>query len=353
MKVMQVISSFGIGGAEVMCECLSRKLKEKGEDVVVVSLYSKKTNLTESLERTGIKVYYLNKHPSVDFKIVFSLSKIIKKENPDVIHAHLDALKYVGLAKKKRKIKLIYTVHSLAEEDARGLTRKIYRKLFKKRVMPIALSYKIQKSITRIYKINESKVPIVFNGSDLSKCIEKNDWTFKDKEIRILHVGSFKHAKNHFGLIESFQIYHRTYQNSRLILIGDGELKNETEKKVEEYGLESYVDFLGVQKNVFPFLSEADIFVLPSLYEGMPISLIEAMGTGMPIVATSVGGIPDMLKNEESAILVCVDPKEVANALEIVSNDSVLREKLGRNAKKQACKFSAETMVEEYMKIYR
>ena len=354
MKILQVIPRFCIGGAEVMCESLLLELAKKGHDVLAVSLFDYESHITENLKKEGIKVICLGKKKGLDLKTISKLSKVIKEYSPNVIHTHLNALRYVGMATIGKKIKIVHTIHSMAYREAGRKLKPLYKHFFKKKVIPVALSEIVEKSVFDFYKFDRSKikVPIVLNGSNLNKCIVKSDYEIKGDSIDIVHVGRFTDVKNHRGLIEAFNLLHDKYPKCRLSLLGDGELKAEIEKEVLNRQLNNSVEFMGVQSNVYPILSNADIFVLPSKVEGIPITLIEAMGTGLPIVATNVGGIPDMLKNEESALLTDVEPEKIANALERLSRDVGLRKKLGENAKKQAYKFSSEKMAEEYLKIY-
>ena len=159
--------------------------------------------------------------------------------------------------------------------------------------------------------------------------------------------------KNHQGLVEAFSIFHQAYPNSKLQLIGDGENRKDIEDLVKQKGLSDVVSFLGLQDNVYAYLHDADIFTLPSLYEGIPMTLIEAMGTGLPIVATHVGGIPDMLTNGESALLAEVNSQLIANAFLQLAVDEEKRKTLGEKAKQQSVKFSAKIMAEEYLMVYQ
>jgi glycosyltransferase involved in cell wall biosynthesis len=167
-----------------------------------------------------------------------------------------------------------------------------------------------------------------------------------------LHIGRFSEEKNHKGLIDAFKIFHCIKPNSVLELIGDGRMFDEIKQYVEVRNLKSAVSFLGMKTNVYQYINEADIFVLPSLYEGIPMTLIEAMGTGIPIVATNVGGIPNMLSNNKSAILTSPDAEEIANAFAYLSANEDLRNRIGRSAITESLKFSSTTMSKKYMEIY-
>ena len=107
-----------------------------------------------------------------------------------------------------------------------------------------------------------------------------------------------------------------------------------------------------MQSNVYPYLHDADIFTLPSIYEGNPMTIIEAMGTGLPIVASRVGGIPDMISDGESGLLVEPEPQSICTDLTRLVEDAALRQRLGLAARKQSQTFSAEHMARDYISCY-
>ena len=192
---------------------------------------------------------------------------------------------------------------------------------------------------------------MVFNGIDLSRCIPKTDYSVNGN-FKILHIGRFSEQKNHIGLVKAFKLFHDKHADSELGLIGDGEKKAEIEKYVEDNGLTSAVKFLGLQNNVYGYLNDADIFTLPSNYEGIPMTLIEAMGTGLPIVATAVGGVPDML-DEESALLVNVNDSAIAVAYEKYYLNEELRICHGISAAGLSKRFSSREMASRYCEFYQ
>ena len=354
MKVIQVIPTLELAGAERMCETLTLELKKKNIDVQVVSLFYSDTPISQRLIQEGINVTFLNKRPGIDLSIIGKLKNIFEQEQPDVVHSHLNAQKYVALAIKRSSIPLcIHTVHNVAQKELGKIEMFLAKRLYKSgRVLPVALSETIRESIKDVYDIPLDSIPIIFNGIDLSKCTPKAKYAVEEK-VKILHIGRFAAQKNHKGLIDAFRIFHSQRSDSVLILIGDGEYFDEVVKSVEDNQLKDSVLFLGKQSNVYKYINEADIFILPSLYEGVPITLIEAMGTGSPILATNVGGVSDMLVNNRDAILTSVNSEEIACGLFKLSENLELRERLGNNALARAKYFSSEEMVSKYIELYR
>ena len=354
MKILQIMPEFGLAGAEIMCENLVYELTKLHQEVIVVSLYNYHSAITDRLERNGIRVIYLDKKPGLDFSMVIKLIELIKKENPDVVHTHRYVMQYVipatiftGVRKK------IHTVHNVAEKENTAIARRlnsIFYKYFD--VIPVALSSEIRRTIEKEYRLSQERIPVVLNGIDVSKCKKKINYEIVDT-LKVIHVGRFSHQKNHKCLIEAYYKFSNNYAHaSKLILIGDGELREEIKSMVEKMGMNELVEFRGLKDDVFDDLNESDIFVLPSQYEGVPMTLIEAMGTGMPIIATRVGGIPDMLIDKKEAFLIENDPNCLYEALMKLAEDVNLRKSFGERVKTKSTLFSSKRMAELYLKIY-
>jgi glycosyltransferase involved in cell wall biosynthesis len=353
MKIIQVIPSFAFGGAEIMCENLIYALRRQGHEVLAVSLFDSRTAITERIENNGIKLFFMGKRPGLDLSMKGRLKRLFKAEKPDVVHVHLNAIKYVAPAAKAAKVsKCVYTVHNLAEKDAGGISQKLNAYFFSHSMAtPVALSSTVKESISRVYGICECKIPIVFNGIDLSKCSSKQTYALGER-VEILHIGRFFEQKNHAGMLRAFALIKEQHPNAILRLVGDGELRSAAEALASELGIADSVIFEGAQADVYKYLRAADLFILPSLYEGMPITLIEAMGSGLPIVATAVGGVPDMLEDGVSASLCPCDVESIAKACNSLIESEELREKYGRAALERSPEFSAYTMAVRYLEVY-
>lgn len=355
MKILQIIPYFCFGGAETLCENLSYALRNQGHDVVVVSLYNEHTPIARRVEAAGIKIRYLNKKLGLDLSMVPKLRRIFREEKPDVVHTHLDVIKYATLAAKLAGVpKCVHTVHNLAEKEAEGRAQKIINSTYFRLgwSTPVALSPEVAQSIGDFYGRDEKTIPIIGNGIDLSGCQVKEDYSLGNT-VNILHVGRFHPQKNHPGLLRSFRELLKTHENCILNLLGDGDTRKDMEALAQELGISEKVRFCGVQSNVYPYFHDADIFVLPSDYEGMPMTIIEAMATGLPIAATAVGGVPDMLTDGDSALLTACDEGAFTDAMARLIEDGALRERLGRQARADSVRFSAEEMARHYVEIYQ
>lgn len=352
MKVLQIIPNFALAGAETMCANLCVQLHNRRIEVAAISLYEYHSSLTELMEKNGINVFYLNKKRGVDFSILQKIRKIITELNPDIIHTHLYVMPYVVSASGLlRNVKIIHTVHNTVMEEAKLSTRRINRWIYRFNcATPVAISNAVQKSVYDYYHVKY--VPMIYNGVDLSKCIEKKDYSAKQR-LSYIHVGRFSKQKNHEMLIDAFKIVHEKLPKSELHLIGEGELEDRIKNKVNELELSDCVFFEGIQKNVFPFLANADVFVFPSKWEGFGISLVEAMATGLPAVVSGVGGIPELIEHEVNGEIVDLDAFSIASGM-LKMEDEGYRKKLGIASRMKATNlFSNDIMTEKYIEIYK
>ena len=354
MKILQVIPYFCFGGAETMCENLTYALTHLGHEVTVVSMYDEQTPIARRMEENGIRIHYLDKKLGLDLSMIPKLMKIMRQEKPDVVHTHLSVTKYTVPAAKLCGIRrCVHTVHNVAQEEAENSQQRIVNGISFKLgwMIPVALSPEVQRTIASFYGLPEEKIPVIYNGVDLCRCLPKTTYTLSEP-VQLLHIGRFNHQKNHKGLLDAFAKILRRHPNCCLNLLGDGELEAETKTYACQLGISEKVIFHGSQSEVHPYLHNADVFLLPSNFEGMPMTIIEAMGTGLPIVASAVGGVPDMLEDTFSGLLVPCDPEAVADAVLRLLGDEDFRKHLGTNARNDSRKFGAEHMARCYCNLY-
>ena len=355
MKIIQLMPEFEIAGAEIMCENLTHALIKLGHEVVVVSMYNKHTSITDRFEKAGIKIVYLHKKSGFDISIIGKIRRVFKQENPDVIHTHRYLARYAIPAAVFSGVKRrVHTLHSVATKEVGALDRKLnnffYRHL---NMYPVAISPEVKKTIVDVYKLPDDKIGVVNNGIDISKCIQKQDYNFSN-EIVFLHVGRFQDVKNHFGIIRAFSIMHKQFPNTRLRFYGQGELEGKCKELVASLDLTKAVDFCGTTDKINQIMHESDAFLLCSHYEGMPMTLIEAMSTGLPIVATRVGGIVDMIDDEENGFLCDDNEQSISNAMiRIISVSESYRRKMGESAIAKAACFTSNSMAKGYLDIYK
>lgn len=354
MKIIQVIPSLVLCGAEIMCENLTRELAVRGHELLLVSLFDGRTAIAERLEKSGIEIRFLGKRRGIDLSMIGKLKALFRREKPDVVHTHTHTVQYAVPAARAAGVPvMVHTVHNIASEEQVKPTR-IAEGFFFRRwgLVPVALSERIRGTIEEEYAIAREKIPVVYNGIDLSACRPKEDYG-TDGPFRIVHIGRFSEQKNHEGLLRAFALFTAEHPNAELRLIGDGALLEQTRTLAAELGIEGAVRFLGKMDDVHGELHDADLFALPSNYEGMPMTIIEAMGSALPIVATAVGGVPDMLEDGKEAWLVANDTREIARAFADAAEHEEKRRAFGMAARERSVCFSAREMALRYEAIYR
>ena len=353
MKIVEVMPEFGLAGAEIMCENLTEELVQMGFDMTVVSLYDYHSPITERMEAKGIKIIYLKKKPGLDLAMIPRLVKVFRAEKPDVVHTHRYVMQYVIPAAIAAGVKKrFHTVHNIATKETTWSAQKLNMLFYHFcHVTPVALSKEIQATVVARYKLKAAQVPVIYNGIPLEKCLVKSDYAAGDV-FEYLHIGRFTAQKNHLMLLKAYKALLDQGVKGHLTLVGTGELEEEVKKQAADLQLEDQVSFFGTTGNVYPLLQKADAFILPSLYEGMPMTLIEAMGSALPIMASRVGGIPSMLEDGKNAVLTEVNEEAITEGMKRLLDEN-LRKRIGQSACGRAGEaFSARAMAEAYADLF-
>jgi glycosyltransferase involved in cell wall biosynthesis len=187
-----------------------------------------------------------------------------------------------------------------------------------------------------------------FNKTDIKKQLFINE-----NQIVIGMISSLTPEKNHELALNAFRKISEKYPNTTLLIVGDGWMRTQIEAIIHDSNLNNRVKMLGSRSDIPELLSVIDLFLLPSKKEGLPMSLLEAMASGKAIVASSVGEIPNVIRNNTDGILIdCNSVEQLQNALEFMLNDTANLEKFGKSALERSMEFSARTMTESYCKIY-
>lgn len=351
-KVLIVIPSLEQGGGQKFVMDLAKGLDKSKFQVKILVYYRHTGSVFDRFaEENQIETIYLDKKTGLDLALFKKVRAIIRGYHPDIIHTHLDSMLYLLPVYKRRQIKL-HTVHSIAEKEAFGLQRTVRfwaYKLFG--VVPVAISDTVADSIVQVYKVHRNRVPVVYNGVDckrydLSKTPSSN--------VRLVTVGTIYHVKNYAFLVDCFAALASEIGHITLTIVGDGVLRGALEEQIDSLGLKERVKITGVVSDVENYLANADIYVASSLFEGLPLSMLEAMSASLPVVSTNVGGVPDIIKNGENGILVASGDKEgYINALRELIVDAEKRLAYSECAKRFSRNYDETITVNGYEKLYQ
>lgn len=351
-RILQIIPDYLFAGAERMTEYLSIELVHRGWEVFAVSLFDRRTSITDELENSGVKVRFLGKKRGFDMSMIVKLRRLFIELKPDVIHSHRYCMQYTEFANLGLKIPHVHTIHNIANQEVPRRIQAIQRCAFRSgRSVPVAINETVRKSICDLYNLSDRKVPLVYNGipNYNPKPIEKipgllDSFTF-------LTIGRAAPQKNQRVLVQSFVRFHKKYSETKLLIIGDGECFADVASEIERLKANSFIFQLGQLSNARDYYYDADAFVLPSLYEGMPMTLIEAMTAGIPVLASNRGGSVDLVKDGVTGY--CCEPDEagISNGLTRIYTDPK-RQMIAHSGQLISRKYTVEAMTDGYEKVY-
>lgn len=350
-KVAFVITSLVVGGAENMMVNLLEHIDNNYYDTKVFVLSERKGScLEEKLDNLNIKIKYLDMSKVEKKDRIIKFFKEMNNFSPQVLHVHLD-MKYAFLWAIFHKVKLIFTMHSQPyrlESKLFWLSSKIL--LMQHKLLFVGVSKRIASEILNRFKCNNA-VCTINNPVDISKYSFLRSIKEK-KEINLINVARFNSVKNHRLLVEAFSKLIQKNESTRLCLVGDGELLGDIKEYAKELKVSDKVYFLGCVDNVQEILKLADVFVLSSNAEALPISVLEAMASGLPIVSTNVGGLKDIVTN--NGILVSPnDSDALADALYTMISNNSFRQECGQHSKENIQPYDICNIVKEYQKLYQ
>jgi glycosyltransferase involved in cell wall biosynthesis len=363
MRVMQLVPTLGIGGAERVAGLLARELARAGHAVCVVSEYDPRGTWIEGeLRGAGVELRFLGKRRGLDLRMIPRIARELLRFRPDVLHTHTDALKYALPAIAARpRCRIVHTVHNLAErEAARPAERLVRRVAFRAGVVPVAIGHAVAASLRRRYGVRAA--PTIPNG------IPVRDYAPDEaarREVRaalgidvgapvFLAVGRLMAQKNHAGLLRAFASARLRERGARLLVAGEGELRDELLGLARALGVDERVRFLGARPDVPRLLAAADAFVLASEWEGNPLAVLEAMAAGRAVVATAVGCVPELVSERTGLLAPPGDERALEEALHAVARDPGAARELGREGARVAReRFDVAVMARGYAELYR
>ncbi|HVU95093.1 MAG TPA: glycosyltransferase family 4 protein [Puia sp.] len=364
IRVLECIRQGQIGGGETHLLSLTGELDKSLFEPVVLSFTD--GPMIERLKGMGIETHVIYTERPFDVTKWGRVKRLIENLRPDLVHAHgTRASSNVLWAARSLGIPVIYTVHGWSfHKDQSFLVRQMRtfgeRYITRRTDLNIAVSRANGEAGKRAIPGFEYK--LVLNGIDRDRFSPLR----RSKDVRaelgigadavvVLFLARFTVQKQPIAAIEAFRLALPEVQNLRLVMVGDGDLKEQGVMLVEQYGLQDKVTFTSFRQDVPDVLAAADIFVLPSLWEGLPIGLLEAMAMGKAVIASDVDGTAEVIRDRVNGRLVSTE--ELVPALSRVlielANDPVERRKMGERAMESINeKYNVEAMTEQIEGIY-
>jgi glycosyltransferase involved in cell wall biosynthesis len=362
INILYLFVTLPIGGAE---EHLLTVIKntDLGRYNPTVCCIREKGAIGEEIENSGFHLITLQrKSKKWDFRIVTDILRIIREREIQLIHTHLyHANMYGRIAAFIAQIPVVSSEHN-AHSRCKPVRRVINRLLAGKTNRMIAVSRAVKDYIVSRDGIGPSKVEVIYNGIDIRHFTSSLTKTTAREKIGVPAdcfligtVGRISEEKGHIYLIDALRRAKDIVPDLRLIIVGSGPLELHLKKVVSDQDLDRSVLFAGFRRDVPDILKAMDVFAFPSLREGFPVALLEAMASCLPVVATPVGGIAEIIADGINGLLVQPrDDNSLAKAIITLYQNPALREALGLKARETVIeKFNAVTMVKNLDSVYR
>ncbi len=358
--VLHLIETSGPGGAEKMLISLVENL-DPGQYRSIICLL-KDGWLNTQLCQRGFDTVIIPQQKGLDPGWIYKCIKLIRQKKIDLLHTHEFAMNVYGcIAAWITRIPVITTVHGRSYYGDRWRRRLAYQFVAKHSLRMVAVSEDIRRFMIEQVSVRSRYLITIYNGIDPKVYCTTEDGIQIKKELKIADaapvigtIGNLYPVKGHTYLLKAAVQVVRNYPEAVFLFIGRGNLLNQLQEEAGRGGIAKNVRFLGFREDIAAFLQTMDIFVLPSLSEGLPLSLLEAMAAGKPAVATNVGGNPEVMLDGETGFLVPPkDPESLASRIILLLKDKLLAQKFGANGQQRVYeKFSLERMVNAYQQIY-
>lgn len=373
INVLLLVPSFDTGGPGTTVLTIAKSISAERFNPIICSMRKSNLELEERAKKQGIKVVNLNMGSIFDFKVFLKLYQLIKKEKINIIHNHgFRPEIYGSLAGKLTKCKgVVTTIHHNPVVDIPldygvivgsliNFSRKIFS-FFEDSI--VVLTKDAKKGLIKLH-FPQEKIRIIPTGSNPALFIEERNNLSREKVLMKFNipknkfvVGTIAILKPRKGisyLIDAAKTVIKEYPDVRFLIIGSGPLEKKLKEEVRSLGLQEYIVFQNYYEHILEIYESINLLVLPSLTEGIPAVLLEAMAFGVPVVATGVGGVPEMIEDGISGILVPPkNPEALAEAIIKIYKNPELASKMAKSARTRFEKsFTAEMMARQYEKVY-
>lgn len=366
ITVLHLAGSGGWAGGETYLLLLARHLDRERFRLIVAS--PEEGALVENLKAEGIETHVLDLDPLGSPAPLFRLRNFLREQQPDILQSHgARANVYSRIAGRLAETgAIISTVHNSVYDYPIGRIKKWFYLMCDRRTAPladctlcVAESHR-QELITR-YGLDPDRVVTIPNGVDLAAFQPGPRNQRLREELAISEdapvlgiVGRLTDQKGHIYLLRALPLLREKFPALRCLLVGDGELREELQQLVADLGLTDHCLFLGVRQDIPEVLAAMDLLVLPSLSEGMPYAALEGMAMGKPVVATAVNGLPELIQDGVTGLLVPrKDPVALAKAIESVLADPQMAASFGLAARRLVEQtYSIEGWIEQMESLY-
>ncbi|MBE9572724.1 MAG: glycosyltransferase family 4 protein [Proteobacteria bacterium] len=359
LNVCYLISGDLWAGAEVMAYHLLRGLQAyEGLSLSVILL--NEGILAEKIRESGIRVHVVDESQTSFFNILLTIRKILNKQTPDVIHSHRykeNILAYLT-TRFFRRIKLIGTQHGMLEVHERKtslrqrlISRCNFFLLSRCFHRVVGVSQDIKNAFVKQYGFKEDFVSVIHNGVEIPDIPSMRG--NRDSFV-IGSSGRLFPVKDYHLMVEIARLILRKTNHIRFQLAGDGPERSKLQALIQDYGLDSLFELKGHLNDISAFYRDLDLYLNTSIHEGIPMSVLEAMAHGLPVIAPNVGGLREIVDDEVGGYLLeGRNPEAYADKCLLLYENKPLRQRISQAAREKVVRaFSMENMAQQYYNIY-
>lgn len=347
----------GPGGAEVLIFQLAEELRERGYDVVPVLRTRRWGWLHDHLEARGFRPETVDLAGASAHRCVSGLREVFRRRDVDLVHSHEFTMSVFGaLAARSLGIPHVITMHGNQHMTGALRRRLALRLAFRLSRAVVAVSHETREHLVQTLGKSAARVQTILNGvprrhGDPYRI--RQEFGLGANDLMVLSVGGLHKRKGHALLIQSLARL-RADRSWKLIIAGRGPEQENLDSLIRELDLVERVHLVGQREDVPDLQAAANLFVMPSLWEGLPLAILEAMLAGTPVIASAASGIPEAIEHGVDGLLVPPgDLDALTDALTILLSDARLREKLGRGGMDRAMRdFTISRMADDYITVY-
>lgn len=361
--VCQLVHGLPIGGTEVLVDRLIRQLSDRYR--FVVACLDDAGELGQRLIDDGFELHQLGRRPGFDWGCVRRLARCVRDSGAQLVHAHqYTPYAYVTAARLLgRRPPVLFTEHGRFYPDLSSAKRRLFNRLMTSRHdRLVAVGGAVKQALVDKEGLPAQRIEVVYNGvsskpAELSaerRAELRREFGATDDDFVMLQVARLDPIKDHRTALKAYAAAFAQNPRIRLVLVGDGPERTTIDRQIADQGLQRSVTTLGQRGDVPELLAAADAFLLTSVSEGIPVTIIEAMAAGLPVISTRVGGVPEVIDDGETGLLAASgDSDGLARAMVRISQEPQLREALAvRGRERVASRFSEERMIERYASLY-
>ncbi len=370
-KILLLGTQMQMGGAQKVLFTQANWFHNRGHEVVTAFLYDKKNIARDWKVEYPFEVINLNiwsYERNLLFKLprfflgLINLYRFLTRNKFNIIETFTQDSNLVGIPLAfLAKIPLRIPSHHGEIVDRNQFWKWLHLKMVNSKMtsLLVVVSSRIKKNLSHIGKVNTKKITVILNGIQVNKDLvdryqARKSLGWSQKDLTLVSIGRLSKPKGHKYLIDALPEIIDKHPNTMLYIVGEGKLRKKLEKQIDNHNLKKNIVLLGFRTDIYEILRASDLFVMPSIWEGLPLALLEAMLMECPIIVSDVEGIDDVITHNVNGVIT--PSKDVGNLTEsilMLLGDSDKRLKMGKEARKHVLEnFSEEEMCKQYEKVF-